>query len=227
MIGALGEGLLEVGVHPGLDAGTLVRGYGGDAANAAVMAALLGAEARLLTRIGGDAAGRLLLEFWREAGVDVSAVGVDAGASTGVYLNERDLRGNHRFSYHRAGSAATALAADDVTDETVAGLDALHLTGITLSISASARAAAEQAADRAARAGARLSFTVNFRAALRPDRAALGAMARRADLVFLSTDDARALLGVDEPRAVARALAPAREIVLTDGPAPAVVLVDG
>ena len=227
VIGALGEGLLEVGVHPGLDQRTLARGIGGDAANVAVMAARMGAEARLLTRVGDDAAGRLLLGFWRAAGVDVSAVRIDAGASTGVYLNERDAQGGHEFSYHRAGSAATALSSDDVAVDAVAALDVLHVTGITLSISPAARAAAEQAADTAARRGVPLSFTMNFREALRPDRDALQAMARRADVVFLSSDDAREVRGARTPQEVESALGAAREIVLTDGADPAVVLDDG
>jgi 2-dehydro-3-deoxygluconokinase len=227
VIGALGEGLLEVGVHPGLDQGTLARGFGGDAANVAVMAARLGADARLLSRVGDDAAGRLLLDFWRQAGVDVAGVRVDAGAPTGVYINERDERNIHAFSYHRVGSAATALDGSDVPDRAIAVLDVLHVTGITLSISPGARSAAEQAVDTARRCGVLVSFGVNHREALRPAAAALAAMARRADLVFLSVDDARHVLGVAAPDAVAAALPDAREVVLTDGPRPATVLADG
>jgi len=227
VIGALGEGLLEVGVHPGLEQDTLARGFGGDAANVAVMAARLGADARLISRVGADAAGRLLLDFWRRAGVDVSGVRVDPRAPTGVYINERDERNVHAFSYHRVGSAATGLDGSDVPDEAIAPLDVLHVTGITLSISSGARAAAEQAVDAARRLGVLVSFGVNHREALHPPTPVLAAMARRADLVFLSVDDARHVLGVTAPHEVAAALRGAREVVLTDGPRPATALAGG
>ena len=44
-IGTLGEGLLEVGLDPQLPDDRLGRGFGGDAANVAVMAARMGAAA--------------------------------------------------------------------------------------------------------------------------------------------------------------------------------------
>ncbi len=50
-VGALGEGLLELGLEPAPDT-SVTLGYGGDAANAAVMAARMGAEARILGRVG-------------------------------------------------------------------------------------------------------------------------------------------------------------------------------
>src|ERR1700754_3251406 len=102
VVGTLGEGLLEIGLDPSLADDCLGRGFGGDAANVAVMAARLGAVARLLTRVGDDAAapGRMLMEFWAAAGLDLSCVGVDKAAATGLYVNERDEHGAHRFSYH-------------------------------------------------------------------------------------------------------------------------------
>jgi 2-dehydro-3-deoxygluconokinase len=224
-IGALGEGLLEVGLDPDLATETLRRGFGGDAANAVVMAARLGAHARLITRVGDDAAGRMLLEFWRGQGIDLSAVAIDPSAPTGLYINERDSSGAHRFSYHRTGSAASLLTAADVGPTTVAGLDVLHVTGVSLSISDTAAATALAAARHARAAGARISFVVNHRSALRPDRDRMAAFARTADIVVLSVEDARALLGVDRIEDVAAALGhqPA-EIVLTHGPEPAVLL---
>src|SRR3954468_16524911 len=206
VVGALGEGLLEVGLAPTLAEDCLGRGFGGDAANVAVMAARLGARARLLTRVGDDAAGRMLLEFWRGAGVDLTAVGVDREAPTGLYVNERDELGAHRFSYHRTGSAASLLARRHAARVFLRGLDVLHVTGITLSISESAADAAELAAERARASGIPVSFAVNFRAALKPDLERLTAFARAADFVFLSEEDARALLGVERVEEVAAAL---------------------
>jgi len=178
----------------------------------------MGARARLLTRVGDDAAGRMLMRFWAGAGLDLSMVGVDPDAPTGLYVNERDEHGAHTFSYHRTGSAASRLGPRHAARRFLRGLDVLHLTGISLSISGSAADAAEVAAERARAAGVMISFAVNFRAALRPDRDRLAAMARAADILFLSVEDARSLLEVDRVDDVARALdsAPA-EIVMTRG----------
>jgi len=223
-VGALGEGLLEVGLDPSLAADSLGRGFGGDAANAVVMAARMGARTRLITRVGDDAAGRMLLEFWRAQGMELSAVSIDGTAPTGLYVNERDESGGHRFSYHRTGSAASLIAARDARPATLAGLDVLHITGVTLSISDSAAEAAVAAARRARAAGTRVSFAVNFRAQLKPDRDRMTAFARTADIVFLSVEDARGLLGVERIEDVAAALARPVEIVMTHGPEPATLL---
>jgi 2-dehydro-3-deoxygluconokinase len=228
VVGAVGEGLLEIGLDPSLPDDRLRRGFGGDAANAAVMAARLGARTRLLSRVGDDAAGRMLMDFWARAGLDLTWVETDDQAATGLYVNERDALGEHRFSYHRRGSAASRLQARAAEPAFLNGLAALHYTGISLAVSDSAAEAAEVAAERARAAGALLSFTVNFRERLAPDRERLVAAARGADLLFLSVHDAQALLGAERIEDVARALAPAPpEIVMTFGPEPARLLTAG
>jgi 2-dehydro-3-deoxygluconokinase len=221
LVGTLGEGLLEVGVFPALPKQYLGRGYGGDAANVAVMSARLGARARLMTRLGDDAAGRLLLDFWRSAGVDTGSVAVDPGASTGLYLNDRH-DGGHTFSYHRVGSAASRLSPGDLAVIAVEELDVLHVTGITLAISPSAAATVELAVERARAAGVVVSFSVNFRPQLDPDRRRLAELARTADVLFVSDDDAEALFGVRAPDELLEALGPRNgDTIVTRGAEPA------
>ena len=211
MIGTVGEGLFEVGLDPGGD-GRLRRGYGGDAANTAVMAARLGCAARVCTRVGADAVGRALVSFWHAAGVDTSWVVVDDDAPTGIYVNE-----SGRFDYHRRGSAGSRLHVDDVGRSFLEGLDVLHTTGVTLAISSSAAEASCDASRRAREGGIATSFAVNHRPALGGDVETLLAEARRSDVVFLSDDEARRLLGV-EPVDAARALeGTAREAIVTLG----------
>ena len=76
-LGAVGEGLFEIGLDKG-DTGPLRRGYGGDVANVCVMAARAGIGARLAARVGADALGRALLAFWGAEGVDVGHVRIEA-----------------------------------------------------------------------------------------------------------------------------------------------------
>jgi 2-dehydro-3-deoxygluconokinase len=226
MIGTVGEGLFELGVDEGDPAALPRAGFGGDAANTAVMAARLGG-ARLCGRVGGDALGRQLLEFWQRSGVDTRAVQVDE-AATGIYVNERLTAGGCRFHYHRSGSAGSRFSTADVTGGFLDGLDVLHYTGITLAISTSAAAAARHAARLARDRGALVSFAVNHRPALHGDVHEIAACARGADIVFVSLEEADAIFGAAGADEIARALGfgPA-EIVVTLGGGGAAAYVNG
>jgi len=219
MIGTIGEGLYELGVDEGAVDGEPRQGYGGDAANTAVMAARLGG-ARFCGRVGDDALGRLLLEFWRRSGVDTRSVVTDDGP-TGIYVNERLAGGGCRFHYHRRGSAGSRLSSDDVTDAFLDGLGALHFTGVTLAISTSAAAAARLAARRARERGTIVSFAVNHRPALRPDARELSAAAHGADIVFVSSEESELVFGAGAPSTAAQ------EVVHTLGADGAVAFVKG
>lgn len=219
MIGTIGEGLYELGVDEGAVDEAPRGGYGGDAANTAVMAARLGGG-RLCARVGDDALGRLLLDFWRRNGVDTRSVAIDA-APTGIYVNERLAAGGCRFHYHRRGSAGSRLSADDVDDAFLDGLGALHYTGVTLAISTSAAAAARLAARRARERGALVSFAVNHRPALQPDVRELAAAARGADVVFASREESELVFAAAAPNPSLR------ELVLTLGADGAVVFAGG
>lgn len=224
MIGTIGEGLYELGVDEAAFDAPPRGGYGGDVANTAVMAARLGG-ARLCGRVGADALGTLLLEFWRRNGVDTRWVTVD-DAPTGLYVNERLEGGGCRFHYHRRGSAGSRLSTEDVGDGFLDGLDALHFSGITLAISTSAAAAARQAARRARELGALVSFAVNHRPALGGDVGEVAAAARAADVVFVSDEEARLVFRAESAADVARALGPA-EVVLTQGREGAAAIANG
>jgi 2-dehydro-3-deoxygluconokinase len=223
-LGAVGEGLFEVGLDE-RNGGTLRRGYGGDVANVCVMAARAGVEARLAARVGDDALGRELLAFWRTEGLDLDHVRVDAGAPTGIYVNERTRSGSHRFDYHRRGSAGSQLGPDDVTPAFLTGLAVLHTSGISVTVVGAATAAAV----RGARAGGTsISFAVNYRPALGADPDALLEAARAADLVILSAEEADLLLGTSRVEDVRAALGSGpRELVVTAGPEGAAVAAGG
>jgi ribokinase len=59
-------------------------GYGGKGANQAVMAAKLGAQVTIITRVGKDVFGEGSLKNFAEAGIDIRYVGVEEDVSTGV-----------------------------------------------------------------------------------------------------------------------------------------------
>lgn len=223
-LGAVGEGLFEIGLDEDGDA-RLRRGYGGDVANVCVMAARTGADARLAARVGEDALGRTLLRFWRAETVNVAHVRIDSDAPTGIYVNEKTRNGSHRFDYHRRGSAGSRLRPDDLGSPFFEGLGALHTSGISLAVVPDA---AEAAAERARGSGAALSFAVNHRPALGGEPAAVLAAARAADLVFISVEEAQSLLDVSSAEDVPAALGNgATEVVVTAGPDGALVACGG
>src|SRR5687767_10669098 len=78
--------------------GDLHTGPGGKGANQAVAAARLGAEVRMVGRIGDDGFGRAALENLRRHGVEVGAVSISPGVPSGVALITVDERGENLIS---------------------------------------------------------------------------------------------------------------------------------
>jgi 2-dehydro-3-deoxygluconokinase len=223
-LGAVGEGLFEIGLDQG-DEGPLRRGYGGDVANVCVMAARAGIDARLAARVGDDALGRALLAFWHAEGVDVGHVRTDSDAPTGIYVNERTPGAAHRFDYHRRGSAGSRLAPEDIAPAFLDGLDVLHTSGISLAVAGAATGAAVEGARSA---GASVSFAANHRPALKGDPQEVLAAARAADVVFVSAEEAELLLQTSDAEEVREALGSRpSELVVTAGPEGAAVAAGG
>ena len=224
-LAAVGEGLIELGLEPAPDA-AVTLGFGGDAANAAVMAARLGVPARFGGRLGNDALGRRLLGFWRDADIDVEHVLLDAGAPTGIYVNERGAEGLHRFDYHRAGSAGSRLGPGDIGDAFLDDVGMLHLTGITRAVSGTSRDAALDLAARARAREIRVSVAVNHRPALGGSLETLRTTAQAADVVFVSEEEAGTVFDRSDAGGLARELG-AAELILTRGAQGATLVTGG
>jgi 2-dehydro-3-deoxygluconokinase len=221
---AVGEGLYELGLDD--DGGPPREGYGGDAANTAVMAALMNVPARIAARVGDDAVGRRLLAFWESRGVGIEDVIVDPSRPTGIYVNRRRADGVHRFDYHRTGSAGCAIGPADVAQVRTDGVVFTHFTGVGLSISATSAQACAALVRRTRAAGGRVSFSANVRPRLAPEPVALREGAAAADVVFVSAEDAALLYGEVEA-AVAELVATAKELVVTAGQQGATLYANG
>ncbi len=185
------------------------RGFGGDTSNFIVAAARLGASAGYLTRVGGDEFGRAFLGLWLREGVDTSRVVVEPEGYTAVYFISLREEGGHDFTYYRAGSAASRLCPEDVDSGYLAGARIFHTSGISQAISESSRAAVDAAIDRARAGGTLVSYDVNVRPRLWPTltaREAAESVIPRADVVFVSAEDAGHLYGDEPLESVARRL---------------------
>lgn len=178
---------------------------GGAELNVAVALARLGHRCSWAGILGDDEFGAEVLSFLRGEGVDVSGANLDASAVTGIYFKERRASGKLRVHYYRAGSAASQANSRDLDTEHLLCADVLHLTGITPALSMTCREATYHLAEEANARGVLLSFDANVRFRLFAEedpREILSPLVEKADLLFLSEEEAELLLGGRSPEAV-------------------------
>lgn len=208
------------------EAGCFAAVVAGAESNVAVALARIGHRVRWVSRLGDDPIGTTIADVVARSGVEVDVV-VDPDRPSGIIVRHRTGTAPVT-SYHRRGSAASALVPDDAIR--VGSPAWVHLSGITPALSSSA---AELVETLVTGTDSRISFDVNLRPALWPDgptaSARLGDLARRADLVFLGDDEAEALFGTSEPSRLATELGIRgdRELVVKQGAAGASAVVGG
>ena len=87
--------------------------FGGDALNEAVALARLGKNAQWISKLGDDDAGRRILNYAAENGVDTSRVKIQAGLETAITVVLIDAKGERRFLTN-PHSSLRKLAAEDI-----------------------------------------------------------------------------------------------------------------
>ncbi|QTV80389.1 sugar kinase [Microbacterium sp. NIBRBAC000506063] len=183
-----------------LDAASRVRKYVvGAESNVAIGLARLGRSVAYIGRVGTDAGGREIVRTLRGEGVDVSGVRTVADLPTAVLIKEQTAPGRVGVTYHRRHAAGATLSPADIPQD-FSGIRRLHVTGITLVLSASARDAALEAMQRARGAGARVSLDANFRRTLASDDVLVREFenaAALADEVFLGRGEAALCAGTE------------------------------
>ncbi|MFT3953971.1 MAG: sugar kinase [Piscinibacter sp.] len=198
---ALGEAMVEFN-QTGEGGGRLyLQGFGGDTSNFAVAAARQGAAVGYLSALGDDPYGRLLRGMWDVEGVAHDGVATDENAFTAIYFVTHDDRGHH-FHFFRKGSAASRMTPASLDHAQIANAKLLHLSGISLAISASARETCFAAIEIARAADIQVSFDTNLRLKLWSLDDAREAMFRAialSDLCLPSYDDVLALTGLADP----------------------------
>jgi 2-dehydro-3-deoxygluconokinase len=217
---ALGEAMVEFNqIRPGEP--HYLQGFGGDTSNAVIAAARAGVRTAYLTRLGQDTFGDSLLALWAREGVDTAGIERDPQAPTGIYFVTHGAQG-HEFNYRRAGSAASRMTPHWLPRGLVQQSKILHVSGISLAISASARDTAFEAMGEARQAGALVSFDSNLRLklwSLEDARAVIVRAAGSCDLFLPSAEDLEVLSGQSDPAAMvdwSHALG-ARQVVLKRG----------
>lgn len=189
--------------------GAFEKRVGGAELNVAAALARLGHHAGWTGKLGSDELGAEILSFLRGENVDVSRAVLDPGAPTGVYFKERRALGKLRVHYYRAGSAASRLCFEELDLDYLLSCEILHLTGITAALSEDCLELTERLMEAANERGVTVSFDANVRWRLfgeRDPKEVLDPLIARADLLFLSDEEAQALLGGKDPDSVQKSL---------------------
>lgn len=190
-----GEAMLLMLAEPGIPlerATVFRRSIAGAESNVAAGLARLGHDVRWVGRVGADPAGKAVLSMLRAEGVDTRHAVVDPAAPTGLLIRDSHPYRAIDVQYHRAGSAASRLAPEELTPGIVAGAEIVHVTGITPMLSESAHRATLRLLELAGQAGARVSFDPNIRLKLgTPDqwRERVVPLLARADVVLAGEDE--------------------------------------
>jgi 2-dehydro-3-deoxygluconokinase len=178
--------------------------FGGAEANVAVSLAILGHRSRWISIVPANPVGEAALRELRRYGVDVGFV-VRGGPRLGIYFAETgaDVRPS-QVVYDRAGSGVALAGPGDIDWQTaLAGMDRLHVTGITPALSASAAALTLEAVGAARSRGMSVSVDLNYRAKLwtygRPAPEVMRDVAGRADLLIGNEEDCQKALGIGAP----------------------------
>jgi 2-dehydro-3-deoxygluconokinase len=212
---------------------TLRLGMAGAESNVAIGIRRLGVDATWIGRLGTDEIGDLIERELRAE--DLRIMARRESAPTGLMLKTLRTSDLVRVTYYRAASAGSRLSPDDIDEEVVARAAVLHVTGITPALGPGPAAAVRAAIESARAHDVIVSLDVNYRAALwAPDVAApaLRDLARQADVLFASEDEALLLAGAEgagkDPVDLARQLATygAPQVVIKRGRHGCVALIE-
>ena len=181
-----GEALVDVVVPAG--GGTPERAPGGSPLNVAVGLARLGFDTTLVTEIGVDELGRLLVDHLDESGVRLAEGSVVAGHPTSAATAHLDAHGTASYDFDLRWDLRPAPLPPGIT--------ALHVGSVGAALRPG-RDSILTMVEQASGAGVLVSYDPNARPVFTPDREQawrdVREVAGRSDLVKLSDEDLRFL----------------------------------
>jgi 2-dehydro-3-deoxygluconokinase len=182
--------------RPLREADWFTRSVAGAESNVSIGLARLGHTVAYIGRIGTDAPGHWAANTLRAEGVNTTWLRHDPDRPTGLIMRDCPAGRPVSVAYDRAGSAASALTADDADRDLITGSRVLFLTGITALLSPSSARFTERAVEYAEAGGAHIIFDLNVRLRLASPqawRAVLHRYAGRADTLLIGEDELRSI----------------------------------
>ena len=162
-VACIGECMVEFAQE---DGSLFRRGFGGDTLNTALYLARLGVPTSYVTALGDDPLSAMMLAAWQAEGIDTSEVLKVEGRAPGLYMIERDAKGERSFLYWRDRAPARELfdrADRDMLDR-LSRFDWIYLSGISLSLyGETGKAKLRELLTVARKRGARVVFDGNYR----------------------------------------------------------------
>ncbi len=179
----------------------LAATFGGAEANVAVSLAILGHRSRWISVVPENPVGEAALRELRRYGVDTGAV-VRGGRRLGIYFAETGANERpSRVVYDREGSAIAEAKPGGIDwGVALAGMDWLHVSGITPALNAKAAALTLEAVKSARAKKMAVSIDLNYRSKLwnygRSAPEVMREMVAYADLVVGNEEDCQRALGL-------------------------------
>jgi 2-dehydro-3-deoxygluconokinase len=176
------------------------RKVGGAELNFAIGCARLGLNSKWVSRLGKDEFGRVIYNFTRGEGVDVSEVELVEGYPTSLNFKEINGDGSGKTFYYRYNSPITTLTPDKVKEEWLNEVDLLHLTGVFMAVDPNNVKVVKRLVEIAKDKGIPVSFDPNIRLKLwsiEEARKAYNEIFPYVDILLTGLDEIRLIIGKD------------------------------
>ncbi len=139
------------------------RKVGGAELNFAIGCARLGLQTKWVSRLGGDEFGRVIYNFARGEGIDMSDVQFAEGYPSSLNFKEVREDGSGKTFYYRYQSPILSLTPEEITEEMFQGIELVHLTGVFLAIDPKNLAITKRVLEIAVDKAIKVSFDPNIR----------------------------------------------------------------
>ncbi|MCM3093925.1 MULTISPECIES: sugar kinase [unclassified Cytobacillus] len=177
------------------------RKVGGAELNFAIGCARLGLGSKWISRLGDDEFGRVIYNFARGEGVDVSGVDFVSGCPTSLNFKEINEDGSGKTFYYRYNSPILTLTPEMIQEELFEEVDLVHLTGVFLAIDPKNIEIAAKVIETAKQKKIPISFDPNIRLKLwsiDEARKAYKEILPHVDILLTGLDEIRLISGMEE-----------------------------
>jgi 2-dehydro-3-deoxygluconokinase len=200
----IGEGQLRYCVPPGrrLEQASQLDVYvTGTEANVSSLLARLGWQCGWITGLPDNPLGRRVANEYKATGLDMSAaIWSDSGRLAVYYVEFAKPPRSTQVYYDRKNTCFTSLTTDDIDWDYLLDTRLLHLSGLTVPLSASVNAIIHEAVERARANRIPISFDMNYRSRVwTPEEAAASVqpIIEQVDLLFFARGDAQRMYGIE------------------------------
>ena len=180
---------------------TLAAKPGGAPSNFLAVLAKYGAKTAMISKVGTDAFGKMLVQTLKDIGVETSGIVQDDSVFTTLAFVTLDEAGDRSFSFARKPGADTCLRFDEIDLSLIDNAKVFHFGTLSLT-NEPAKEATQKAVEYAKKAGKLITFDPNLRESLwdNLDDAKTQILwgLERADIVKISDDEVKFLWGCDE-----------------------------